>query len=317
MEGGERFSEQVRNAIFIMQDDDGLLAAFSPRITATQAIMSPSNASNPPRRVHHGRDRDATSLQSMVESFAARFSTALHAPLQPAEPAQANTHDPEASVPVRKISRKQQLQACQQVASQVIGSLEVLDMQRMAREHCRRPCETYRAVMLRGAAAASSESARTEQPTAPSTSYLATVQADAEAAALKAVGGGGGSSSGGGGGSGAGGSSGSGGGGGGSGSGDSHDALVDALTARVMRSAEACLGSGIDDQVRAALKRRSALIDDIDKVCRAVSAGAHAANTHTAGTHAACAHAACVLRTPTSCLPTTPRGHMTTPRKLG
>jgi hypothetical protein len=75
------------------------------------------------------------------------------------------------------------------------------------------------------------------------------VEGAAQAAALAAVGGGGGARGGGG-------SRHSGGSSGGHSSGGGESELVDALTARVMRAAEASLGGALDSSARAALGRR-------------------------------------------------------------
>ena len=209
-----------------------------------------------PARWHSGATPPAKGsagdLSSMLNSFAARFSVALNRGdgAESSPPADSGVTDP-AVVSARRarIAKREQVFACKEVAAQLIGAQEVLDLQKLAREHCRRPCETFRATMLRAAAAVGAATMAADSGGAQRSARLATIEAEAEAAALATLGGGvGGGSS-----------------GGVSGPELAPDAFVDALTTRVMRAVEVTLGAAIDREARAALHRRPVVLQDFDK----------------------------------------------------
>ena len=230
--------------------DVGPVPMSTPRAAAAAATRwfqrGGNSGATPPAKGSAG------DLSSMLNSFAARFSVALNRGdgAENSPPADSGVTDP-AVVSARRarIAKREQVFACKEVAAQLIGAQEVLDLQKLAREHCRRPCETFRATMLRAAAAVGAATTAADSGGAQRSARLATIEAEAEAAALATLGGGvGGGSS-----------------GGVSGPELAPDAFVDALTARVMRAVEVTLGAAIDREARAALHRRPAVLQDFDK----------------------------------------------------
>ena len=194
-----------------------------------------------------GSSGAAKAIESKRGTFASRFDIALRAP--PTNSAKAAVEaalEAEAAKSAGR-SRRLKLLACRDVAMQVIGAAEALELQRLVREHCRRPCSVLRATMLQGATIRASERARSAGATvgtsgaASAAEDLAAVEAEAEAAALATLG-----------------ASRSGPAPGLSADG-SDDPIVAALLQRVNRAAEAALGPSVHREVRAALARRPAI----------------------------------------------------------
>ena len=196
----------------------------------------------------------SSSTSSMIQAFSQKFALSLRSSMFGNDKTNNKTvavgeaAAPSADAPPtpKRYSQKKQMKACREVATLLVGPSEELDLQRLAREHCKLPCETYRAAMLRGATAEATD--------------LASVEAAAEAQAMAAIGG-------------AGGGKGShGGGGGGLSVGRTaaktaagEDPLVTALVHRVMRAIEANHGAFFTSQAQSALKRRPAVAEDVEK----------------------------------------------------
>ena len=86
-----------------------------------------------------GSSGAAKAIESMRGTFASRFDIALRAP--PTNSAKAAVEaalEAEAAKSAGR-SRRLKLLACRDVAMQVIGAAEALELQRLVREHCRRP----------------------------------------------------------------------------------------------------------------------------------------------------------------------------------
>ena len=185
-----------------LEEQGFLLEEITPRKTAASLLLSPgsSTASAHARyRSRHGGGGAAgrASMAAMVESFTQRFDLALRfgkdppaPPSEPSDPSDRKAADKRrrdaarAEAKAAREAKRLQLLACKEVAGHAVGSAEVLTLQRLARELCKRPCETYRTAVLRSAAAAAADSRG-----AAADAVLRRLEAEAEAAAIATVGG--------------------------------------------------------------------------------------------------------------------------------
>ena len=89
-----------------------------------------------------------------LESFSKRFEALLlRAPADKGGTADAAAAGSEVvSTRQARRDRRQQLLICREVAWQVVGPGETLELQRLVREHCRRPCAVLRAATLQSVA---------------------------------------------------------------------------------------------------------------------------------------------------------------------
>ena len=229
-------------------------------LDAIDALLTPrsgvSNRSRVTPRYRRGQEQEH--LPGMIESFAQQFDALLKGKKPPPPTVAASSPENTPKSPGDK-SIKWQVLSCRQVASLVIGATELLEVQRMAREHCRRPCDTLRSTMLRGAAAGAAGGGG-QAASASLEAYVA----EGEAAALASVGGATASGA----------------------SprvaspraspraasprvhrlqGGSGDELIEAICARLMRSVRAQLGESLDAEIRLALGRRVELLTDMEE----------------------------------------------------
>ena len=217
-------------------EEDFLVAELSPRSSSAAAILAPPLPTAPRSAWRAPWASNSAALEKFAQSFDAllRAPPAATVPVSSAPSSSEHAVDNKAAAKTAKKAMQLQMLICREVAQQVVGAAEVLELQRLAREHCRRPCSVLRTVSL--------ESAGTHAGchSGDSTSALGSVEAEAEHAALATLARASTSST-----------------------EAAHatlqagnDTLVEALTARVMRAAESSLGFGIDSELRAALSRR-------------------------------------------------------------
>ena len=90
-----------------------------------------------------GKQPPAAPAAATIESFAKRVNAALRAPPPPPHRAPTDASAPEAAASPPKVPAIVVASACREVAQQAVGAAEVLELQRMARELCRRPLEYH------------------------------------------------------------------------------------------------------------------------------------------------------------------------------